>query len=327
MSIEKTIACIKRSKRFLIATHINMEGDALGSELAFYKLVRSLGKEAVLVNDDAIPYGYEFLPKLPLIKRYNHELKVGEYDCFVAVDCSDLHRTGQAGRLAAGKTVLNIDHHISNSYFGTVNWVDPDACCCCELIYRLYKKMRVAFDAESALYLYVGILTDTGSFRYTNTNASTHLMVSELLGYGIDVASVWRNIWGTIPYSDLVLLTKILPTMQRDAGGKAVFFEVRKDAYRSKEKVLFDLSENILSFGRSMKGVEVVVLFKENLKIDNEVRVNFRSQGKVDVNRIAKEFGGGGHKTAAGATVKGTLPAIRKKVIAAVRKACAKEFG
>ncbi|MCU0650968.1 MAG: bifunctional oligoribonuclease/PAP phosphatase NrnA, partial [Candidatus Omnitrophica bacterium] len=217
--------------------------------------------------------------------------------------------------------VLNIDHHISNTGFGQVNWVDPKASCACELVWRLYKKMRLPISKEAAVCMYAGILTDTGSFRYSNTNSETHKITAELISKGINVPEVYRNIYGNVPYEDLKLLSRILPTMQRSADGSFVWFEIRKELLAGREKICFDLSENILNFARSLKGVQVVVLFKENFATPGEVRVNFRSQGAVDVNDVAQKFGGGGHKTASGATIAGRLPDIKRKVLSQVKRA------
>ncbi|HQJ15621.1 MAG TPA: bifunctional oligoribonuclease/PAP phosphatase NrnA [Candidatus Omnitrophota bacterium] len=322
MSMRSCIKLIEKYKRFLITSHTNMEGDAIGSELAFAFLLRRLGKTPLIVNEDDIPYGYDFLPGTRAVTRYNRSAGRISFDCFVALDCSDLHRTGEVYRLNdVNKPVLNIDHHVSNGYFGTVNWVDPHACCACELVWRLYKKLRIPISRDAALALYAGVVTDTGSFRYANTTSQTHVIAAELVATGIDVAAVYRNIYASIPYEDLKLLASILPTMRRSDDGRIVWFEVSKEILKKQKKIFFDLSENILNFGRSLKGAEVVILFKENVASRGEVRVNFRSHGLVDVNAVAREFGGGGHRTASGATVTGTLPGIRRLVLASVRKA------
>ncbi|HOW42534.1 MAG TPA: bifunctional oligoribonuclease/PAP phosphatase NrnA [Candidatus Omnitrophota bacterium] len=328
MSIEKAVSCIKKYRRFLISSHTNMEGDALGSELAFYFLVKKLGKQAVIVNEDPVPYGYEFLPGQNAIRRYRHGMKVPAFDCFVAVDCSDERRTGEVYRLngepggaSVRKPILNIDHHISNGFFGTVNWVDPQASCACEMVYELYKRLGVALDKKAALALYAGIVTDTGSFRYTNTTAHTHAVASELIACGVPVAAIYRSIYASIPLEDLRLLLRVLPTMKVELGGKVVWFQLRKELLKKAGVVTIDLGESVLNFGRSLKDVEVVILFKENLTRQNEVRVNFRSQGAIDVNQIARAFGGGGHKTASGCTVKGALDALRRRVLQKVRQA------
>ncbi|MCK9594605.1 MAG: bifunctional oligoribonuclease/PAP phosphatase NrnA [Candidatus Omnitrophica bacterium] len=324
MSLKKAVEMIRRNNKFLIATHSNMDGDAIGAQMAFYLLLKKLKKTSVMFTDEPVPEEYSFLPGLAAIKRFRMNMPAPEFDCFVALDCSDLKRTGQVQSLNGGnKQVLNIDHHISNAGFGKVNWVEPEAACSCQMVYRLYKEMRVRIDKSEALFLYVGLLTDTGSFRYSNTDPSTHLMAAELISRGIDVAGVYKHIYGSIPLEDLKLLTVILPKMRTMNDGKVIWFDIPGVLLKKHRNISFDLSESILSFGRTLKGVEVVALFKENLKSSGEVRVNFRSQGKIDVNKIAGYFGGGGHKTASGATVKGPMDEIKRKVLNKIKSALA----
>jgi bifunctional oligoribonuclease and PAP phosphatase NrnA len=319
MSLEKVIAKIKTNKRFLISAHTSLEGDALGSELAFCSLIQKMGKDAFIVNEDPVPYGYDFLPGLENIRQFSGRMKAADFDCLAILDCSDPGRTGEVYKMNKGnKPVINIDHHISNRQFGDANWVDPRASSCSEMIYKLYKKTSVPLDKESALALYTGILTDTGSFRYTNTTSYTHRAVSELLKFNLDVPQIYKNVYENMPLADARLLGSILPTLKCEAAGRVAWFEIKRGALRHK-KISFDLGENILSFARGIKGVEVVAIFRENRGVKNEIRVNFRSQGKVDVNKIASLFGGGGHPTASGATIRGDIESVRKKVLSKIR--------
>lgn len=320
MSIHKTAEFLRKNNNFLITSHTTPEGDAIGSELGLYRLLKALGKNVFVINEDDLPYGYEFLPDVDKIQKFHKDKKRVDFDALVAVDCSDLRRTGEVYTLnSAKKPIINIDHHISNEKFGYINWVDPSASCCAEMIFRLYKKMRVPLDKNSALLLYAGILTDTGSFKYSNTTVLTHKIAAELLGYGIDFVEVFKNIYENVPFDDMQLLGSILPNMKRTLDGKIIWFQIKKDLLKNHKEIHFDLTEHILSFGRAVKGKEVVVLFKENLGDLNEVRVNFRSQGHVDVNKIAGFFGGGGHKTASGCTIKGKIEDVSRKVLAKIK--------
>jgi len=297
-----------------------MEGDALGSELAFYGILKKLGKKATIVNEDALPYGYEFLPNIDKIIKYKDNLKEIKFDCFVALDCSDLSRTGEVYRLnTKEKPVINIDHHISNQNFGNINWVESHASSCSEMIYKLYQALRLPLDRDTAILLYTGILTDTGSFRYPNVTSFTHKVVSKLLKFNLDIPQIYKSIYENIAFPDTKLITRILPGIRQDAKGRIIWFQIKQNMLRNK-KLSFDLSENILSFGRAIKDAQVVVLFKENLGVKNEIRINFRSQGKVDVNKIAQFFDGGGHKTASGATVRGKIDDVRRRVLAKIKE-------
>jgi phosphoesterase RecJ-like protein len=320
VGLEKVVAAVKKHKRFLITSHTNPEGDALGAELAFYFLVKELGKEAVIVNEDDLPYGYDFLPGKGRIIRYGRQAREVDFDCLAVLDCSDLERTGEVYRLnASGKPVINIDHHISNELFGDENLVDPHASSTCEMIYRLYRRMKIPVSRDAAICLYTGLIADTGSFRFSNTTSLTHRIASDLLKHDFSVPFIYRNIYENIPYQDMRLLSRILPGMHRESAGRIIWFEIPHRMLRHK-KLCFDLSEHVLSFGRSIKDVEVVVLFKENLGVRNEIRVNFRSNGALDVNKVAAHFGGGGHRTASGATVRGKLADIRRKVLAKIKE-------
>jgi len=315
MSLGKNAASIKRKNNFLITVHTSPEGDALGSELGFYNLVKKMGKRATIINEDPLPYGYDFLPRAARITRLDKKSAGVKFDCFVVLDCADLKRTGEVYKLNENKPILNIDHHISNRIFGDVNWVDPQASSCSEMIYRLFKYMRRPIDQGAALALYTGIVTDTGSFRYSNTSGFTHKAAAELLKFNIDVRQVYRNTYENIPLSDAKLLIKLFSTLKFSGGGRIAWFKIKADLFRDK-KPCIDLADQLLTFGRAIKGVDVVVIFKENLGAGKEVRVNLRSQGKVDVNKIANLFGGGGHAGAAGCTVSGTINQARARVIA-----------
>lgn len=320
MSLKNVLACVKKHKKFLITTHTNPEGDALGSELAFYLLLKKLGKQAIIINQDIIPYEYSFLPEVNKIKKYGKKSRNIKFESFVILDCSDLNRCGEVSALnRINNHILNIDHHVSNEKFGEINWVEPGASCTCEMIYKLYKKLHITIDKKAALDLYAGILTDTGSFRYTNTTSFTHRVVADLLKHNLNVTQIYKKVYENIPFVDMQLLTKILLAMKRQVNGKLVWLEIKKDLLRNK-RIFFDLSEEILSFCRAIKGVEVAVLFKENLGVNNDIRINFRSQGGVDVNKIAQTFGGGGHKTASGATVRGSLASVRNKVLRKIKE-------
>jgi len=320
MSLKNVASAVRRNRRFLLTTHTNPEGDALGSELALFLLLKKLGKDAVILNEDALPPEYGFLPAKENIRLYRKNIKGIDFDCIFVLDCSDLNRTGEVYRINRdAKPVVNIDHHISNAMFGEVNWVEPYAACTCEMIYRLYKNMRIGLDKKSALLLYVGILTDTGSFRYSNTSAFTHRAAAELLKFGFNVKEIYRQIYETIPFAELKVLTRVLNYLRLTPDGKIAWIEIPRHILKT-DRLSFDLTEQVLAYGRMIRGAEVVALFKENLGKKDEIRFNLRSNGSTDVNKIARYFGGGGHKTAAGCTTIGKITQVRKKVIARIKE-------
>ncbi|MDD5077841.1 MAG: bifunctional oligoribonuclease/PAP phosphatase NrnA [Candidatus Omnitrophica bacterium] len=318
MGINQVCKALKKYDRFLIAAHTSPEGDALGSQLGFYNLIRKLGKRGVILSDDRIPYGYDFLPGINRIRRLKKADRHLKFDCLVTLDCADLKRTGDVYRLnREGKPVLNIDHHISNRFFGGVNWVDPQASSCSEMIYRLYKRMRLKIDKDTALVLYTGIMTDTGSFHYSNTSAFTFAAAADLMKYKIDVAGVYRKTYENIPARQAKLLVDFLSKMKFFGRKRIAVFRIVPE-FSGSVKSGVDLADQVLNFGRQIEGVEVVVLFREIPGKEPKVRVNLRSQGKVDVNKVAALFGGGGHPAASGCTVSGNFQAVSRKVVAAI---------
>lgn len=319
MSLQNLISHIKKGRKFLITTHTSMEGDALGSEIAFYKLLKRIGKDAMIINDDAIPYEYGFLPGLKCVKRFKSNLKDSNFDSFVILDCSDISRCGRAATLCRkGRRSINIDHHITNEYFADVNWVERNVSSVSEMIYMLYKKMGVGFNRDIATLLYVGMMTDTGSFRYSNTGRLTHQAAAELMKYGLDIQQLYRVIYDNVPLQARRLINKVCSAMQCDASGKIAWIKVRRNLIRQ-QKFNFDFNEHLLDFMRSIREVEVAVLFKENLKNQDEIRVNLRSKGKVDVSKIALFFGGGGHAAASGCTVQGSIDEVSKRVLKKIK--------
>lgn len=320
MSLKKCAEYIRKNNSFLITSHTSAEPDALGSELALYLLLKRLKKRAVIVNDETVPAEYAYIRGTQKIKTYQPAMKKMKFDCFCIVDCSSLSRCGRVSSLARGaKVVLNIDHHISNSFFAGVNWVDAQVSSASEMVYHLFRYMRVKIDPLAARLLYLGILTDTGSFRYTNTTAGTHLVAAELLKYGLDAADIYKEAYSNIPFPRMKLLGAGLSGVKRGACGKLVWLRLKK-SFCKNGSGSFDLGDQLLTLMRAIKGVEVAVLFREDFSARGEVRVNLRSQGRLDVNRVAAQFGGGGHRTASGCTIKGTLQKAETAVLAKIRE-------
>lgn len=321
MSLKKAIAGIKNNQNFLITTHINLEGDALASELAFFRILKAMGKQAIIINADNTPLEYAFLPGINNIKKFSNNLKNIKFDCFVVLDCSGLSRCGRVASLNIDrKPVLNIDHHISNKWFADINWVEPSSSSCTQMIYKLCKELRVPLDKEIAMLLYVGILTDTGSFRYPNTNSLTHKVVSELLKHNLDIVEIYKKVYENIAFKDMRLLVKVLSALKCQLNGKIAYLTITRQLLKKYRGISFDLTDYTLNFARAIKDVEVAVLFKEDTGQENKVRVNLRSQGKIDVNKIAQFFGGGGHKTASGCTIKGNIEEVRRKVLREIKE-------
>ncbi|MFH1594540.1 MAG: bifunctional oligoribonuclease/PAP phosphatase NrnA [Candidatus Omnitrophota bacterium] len=313
-AIDRIIGALKSSKRSVITAHVNLEGDSLGSQLAMANLLKCLGKKPVIIDDDEVPEIYRFLPGAKLVRHvsdYNNE----KFDTAIVLDCPNLRRTGRVkGIVEKAKQVINIDHHVSNEGFGNLIWVEKNASSVGEMIYTLFKELSCEITKETALYLYISILTDTGSFNYSNTSGATHRIVSELLGCGIEPYEVSKRVYENKTLGEIRLLAKVLSGLNVTADGRIAYIAVRKeDLEHTKTRPVS--CENFVNFARSIKGVEVAVFFRENISKKGLLNVSFRSSGNVDVNNIAASFGGGGHKNASGCVIEGQFEGIKKRVL------------
>lgn len=320
MSVKKTIDILRVYGSFLITTHINPEGDSLGSQLALYQLLERMGKKAVMINDHKVPAVYEFLPQNNLI-RTRLEKNI-DYDVAIAVDCPTLERIGRVKEIIRDdRIILNIDHHISNVNFGKVNWIEANASSCGEMIYSLFKELDCKIDKDIAINIYTAILTDTGSFGYNNTSSRTHSIASELLGYGLDVSDIHEKIYEKKSISEMKLLGMALLDVKTEENGKIAYVVVTQDMANACDN--FDLkgTESFVNFPRAISGVEIALFFREEKA--GSIHVSFRSKGKVDVYKLAQVFGGGGHARASGCLVKGKLDEVKEQVLAEVRKEAA----
>ncbi|MCX5678484.1 MAG: bifunctional oligoribonuclease/PAP phosphatase NrnA [Candidatus Omnitrophica bacterium] len=316
--MQEVIEAIKKHKKFLISAHINPEGDSLCSQLAMKELLIAIGKEAAIVNNDPVPEHYKFLPGID--KLSTDLTKKVDFDAVLILDCPTLKRVGSvAGIIGKGKTIINIDHHISSERFGDVNWVDANASSTGEMVYKLFKEMSVPLTKGIALSIYIAILTDTGSFNYDNTSAITHEIAGDLLGYGLEPGSVSESVYERRTLTDIKLLGLVLSTLKVNETGEVAYLEITRKMV-SETGADVTKSEGFINYARSIEGIKVAVLFKEDLKDKNKINISFRSKGRADVNRIASSFGGGGHVKASGCILEGTLADIEAKVIAKVEE-------
>ena len=313
--IEKAI---KKFDNFLVASHVNPEGDSLCSQLAVASLLRSLGKRVTIYNSDNVPRHLRFLPDSDLI-RTKIDPKKTKFDCAIIVDCPNLRRTGKVESVAKNAgCVINIDHHVSNEKFGDIDWVDKNASSAGEMIYRLYKSFKSRITKKVALYLYIAILTDTGSFNYSNTSGSTHDIISELMSYGVMPYDVSKSVYENKTIGGLRLLGRALSNIRLVAGGKIAYTFICKRDFRETKAEITDC-ENFVNFARSIEGVYAAVFFRDDTRGKNSIHVSLRSKKKVDVNKVASHFGGGGHAQASGCVLEGSLEEVRDKVLKRVQ--------
>ncbi len=309
--IAEQIAC---HKKFLITTHVYPDGDAVGSQIALCILLKRMGKEVELINSFPLPARYKFLPNSSLIK-HNANIILPDSEIAFVLDVGSKGRLGNMrDHINNTKTVINIDHHLGNDSFGTINWIDSRMSSVGELIFHLYKYMNLEIRKPEAICLYTAIVTDTGSFQYANTSVETHSAVSELLKTGIDHTEICNQIYHNIPISKIKLLQLALGTLSFDAKGKIGYMFITSDMY-TKARATEEDSEEIVEYARNVKGVEVGILFKEHS--NGNIKISFRSRSKIDVRKIALKFGGGGHHNAAACMINGELNTVLKKVVRA----------
>lgn len=312
MTFAAIIKNFSRYKRFIVATHVNPDPDALASQLAIAVYLISLGKKVFVLAEEAVPAKYAFLPCQNLVKKIDSQKRV-EYDLAVVVDCGDLDRLGDVKKiLDPQKPIVNIDHHITNDFFGTINYVAPQASSTAEIIFELFEYAKFSIDKKIATLLYLGIMTDTGSFRFENTTSRTHEVVSCLLKFHLPVNALYQRLYEAIPLSDVQGFTKLISHFHSFFDGQVIVVKLPQSSVKKFSKE-FDLRDKIFSYLRAIKGVKVVVILTEHGK--HKTRVNLRSQGKVDVARLAALYQGGGHSRASGCIINGNMAAACQSIL------------
>jgi len=312
--IQDIAHAIRSRQRFVLSSHSRPDGDSIGSQLAMVYALRAMGKEAIAVNADAAPPPLMQFPGVPEIKIA--PAVEGEFDAAIIMECSDLARTGVSG--LDRSFVINIDHHPGNTGFGQLQWFDSSAAACGEMVFDLVKALGVPLSREIATHVYLAILTDTGSFHYSSISPRTFDMCREALEAGVDPVLVARNVYDSNSMGRLKLFGAVLSAMQIDISGRIAIVYLDHDMAREAGGTYED-TEGLINLPLTVKEIEAVVFFKQ---IEGEqYRVSMRSKGDIDVGGVAKIFGGGGHKNAAGCTVSGGIDALQKLFIAKIENA------
>jgi phosphoesterase RecJ-like protein len=307
---------IRRYKKFLVTTHHNPDADALCSILVMAMFLKSLGKQVHVLNENTCPGWLKFLPGTSMLKKAS-DLKKADHDAAIVLDCGDLKRVGSVQKfIQKGRPLINIDHHVTNDKFGTVNVICPQASSTCEMIFDLLKEARHPLNKNIAVLLYAGIMTDTGSFRYENTYAKSHAVVEQLMAFKFSAARMYERLYTGIPVTDLKRFIDLIHSARLLENNRIYCVTLtKKDAGRFSKS--FDLKDKLFTFLRSVEGIEVVVILTE--LGPKEVRVNLRSQNSFDVASLAKAFDGGGHKKAAGCKIYEPLHQAQTTICRAIR--------
>jgi phosphoesterase RecJ-like protein len=314
--IERILEAIAANRTFLVTTHENPDGDAVGSSLALASYLRRIGKEVTIHFCDPVPDLYTFLP---LADQVTQTLPEQDFDLCFVLDVGEFKRAGKVitGCRRIGAFV-NIDHHLDCDPFGALNLIDPTACATGALIYRILAAAGWEMDHDTALCLYTAVITDTGSFRYSNANPEAFTIAADLVARGVNTWFVAERLYESQPRQRLELLALVLATLSISPRGDFAGVTVTLAMYET-TGTNAEYTDGFVNYPRSIRGVEVAVLFRE-IKA-GLFKVGFRSKGKVDVSALAAAFGGGGHHNAAGCVVPGDIEEVRATIFSHLEQA------
>jgi bifunctional oligoribonuclease and PAP phosphatase NrnA len=309
---------IRHRQRFVLSSHIRPDGDAIGSQLAMAYALRQMGKQVRLVNGDHPPTPLLVFPGVADIEVANQIDDPG--DAVIVMECGDLARTGVSG-FERG-FVVNIDHHPGNTMYGALNWFDLSAAACGEMVFDLVRELGVPLTKEIATHIYIAILTDTGSFHYSSISPKTFDICRQCMEAGVDPPAVARSIFDSNNLGRLKLFGAVLSKMELDPSGRLATVFVDRQLARECGGTYED-TEGLINLPLTVKEIQAVVFFKENGPDD--WRVSMRSKGNIDINAVAKQFGGGGHKNASGCAASGRFEDLKKlfceKIMEQIEKA------
>lgn len=298
---------------FAVTSHARPDGDAIGSELGLALALRRSGKTADVINADPYPQAYALLPGADTI-RLSDRIE-NHYDGVFVLECNDLDRPGIKD--LDRYYIINIDHHPKTKPFGDLNWLDSSASAVGEMIYHLAKQLNGSLTPEISMNLYAAILTDTGSFQFSNTRPETFAIVSDLVAHGADPSAIAQAVYMNQPYDKIRLLARVLTTLEMHPSKKIAWITLTQ-AVLKKTGASSHETEGIVNHPLSIEGVVIVAFFRQITKAT--YRVSLRSKDDYDVGSLAQRFGGGGHKNAAGFSLQGSLKEVQEKAISAMER-------
>jgi len=299
--------------KFLLAGHLNPDGDTLGSSLAMASVLKRMGKRVYIYSSDPVPANLMFMPGIKSI--HAGKLPSGSFDTVILLECSTPERAGDLkGIHTKAKCLINIDHHRTSVNYGDINLIDSLYSSTAELVYQLLYVMSVKITPQEATCLYVGIVTDTGRFHYPATRPNTLTTAAHLLEAGADSVKANDRIYTTKSLPAIKLLGRALNKIEILDSGKSVVTVLTNSDF-TECAAQSQHTEDIVNYGLMIPGVKISALFREE---QDRVTVNFRSKGNLDVSALAKKFGGGGHRNAAGCKIKAPFQKVREDVLQAV---------
>jgi len=318
--LSQVVELVEKKDRFAITSHVRPDGDSLGSSLGLYWLLRALDKEVEVTMRDMAPHAYQQLPGADAIRVTPAVDR--PYDAVFVIECSDIDRPGLID--LEKQFVVNIDHHSTTALFGAINWIDSTASAVGEMIYNLCKATGVRVTKEIAECVYTALLTDTGSFHYSNTTERTFKIASELVRTGVKPAKTAEAIFGSYQWPKIELLSLVLATAKRDETGHIAWMEQTLEM-QEQTRASEEDADGFVNYPLSVEEIEATALFKECSP--GVYRTSLRSKGDVNVAKVAEQFGGGGHRNAAGCTLKGNLESVERQVVPLLQDAIKRANG
>ena len=314
-NFEEITKVVQTNNNFLITSHMNLDGDGIGSELAFYFILKKLNKNPIILNQDRLPKIYDFLPGSNKVRHLEDNcIDPKSIDVGIVLDCSNIKRIGKTYEIFKNiETVINIDHHNSNENYGDLNYIDSSASSVGEIIYEFINFIDSdLLDDKISTSLYTAIITDTGSFRYSNVSSKTFKIASDLTSFGIKTHLIAANIYNRNTYPGLKLLGKALLTLEVDSSNYFSWLTITRKML-NETKAKDEEIEGIIDIATTLNNIEISILFRETK--ENKIKVSFRSKGNFNVNKFAGKFKGGGHPNAAGCLCSGRLDEIKEKIL------------
>jgi len=305
------MGALDRAKSIHIVAHVSPDADTIGSQLALYHALKSMGKEVLMHNRDASPYLCRYLSGIDDITHGQELSRVAVCDTIIAVDAGSLARLGMPDAYFEAKTLINIDHHASNTCYGSINVVDARYCATGAMVYDLLQHLKVPLCASSSASIYAAVLTDTASFRLANVTASVHRMVADLIDAGADVELAAQSIYQSHKAARFELLKYALDSLKIRDDGRTSWLSVHRELYQ-RTALSGEDSEGFIDYARSIEGVDIAIFMRE--EDDMVWKVSLRGKAPCHVGMVAEKLGGGGHQYAAGCTLYGTEDEVQKKL-------------
>lgn len=316
MTINNIADAIIKFNKIGISFHVSPDGDALGSALALLQGLKKLNKFCYIMSKDKVPDNLTFLPASEEISGSSYSL-LKNTDCVIVLDCGNVERISADLHIGIRQyTLINIDHHVSNDSYGDINYVDANSAAVGEIVYQLLDSLNVKIDRDISTCLYTSLITDTGSFRYSNTTTTTHNIAGSLINTCTNFSEIHRNVFDNKKLQRIKLYGMVIDTISLYKNGQICIMEITKEMLKKLGLENADTAD-VITFGIQIDSVEVAALLKET---DDGIKISLRSKNIVDVSKVAENFRGGGHSRAAGLLIDTNLKDAEQIIVKTLEK-------